>query len=61
LAVTSPTLAEFERHAAKFGTAMVYETAASNGFTTEELKCLQLKLFEIERDQPKRRRRRGRR
>ena len=59
MATTSPALAEYEKHAEKFGSAMVMETASMNGFTT--LAHLQLRLFEIESQQPKRRRRRGRR
>ena len=44
MATTSPALAEYEKHAEKFGSAMVMETASMNGFTT--LAHLQLRLFE---------------
>jgi hypothetical protein len=55
--MASPTLAELEKHAKRFGTRQVLETASSNGLRTSELRQLQLRLFEIEQQQPKRRRR----
>jgi hypothetical protein len=54
----SPTLAELECHATKFGVAMVMETASANGFSMAELALLRLRLFEIESQQPKKTRRR---
>ena len=58
----SRTIAAFEKHALRYGVALVHETAAANDFTEPELTWLQLRLFEIEQQQPKRRsRRRGRR
>jgi hypothetical protein len=58
----SATIEEFVRHASRFGTLMVYETAAENGFSERELGRLRHELQEIaSRRETRRRRHHGRR
>ena len=59
--MSGPTIAEFEKHALRYGVALVHGTAAANGFSESELSWLRLRLLEIEQQQPKRHVRRARR